>query len=146
MSIWVELEQGRDTFITIVRSLYNYSLFADELKLSPLPHWVRVTHLATSWNRNKNSLLSGIIEDLCSILSLELNKKRDELFSLTTQAFALSAMAGSNHCLSTEDAFLLGRWSVTIYIFCFRLSWQKRAYAIFIYRDVFKTGTRRTWI
>lgn len=146
MSVWVELEQGRDTFITTVRSLYHYSPFADELKFSPLTHWVRVTHLATGWNRNIKSLLSGIIEDLSSILPLELNKKRDELFSLTIQAFALSSMAGSDHCLSTEDAFLLGRWSVTIYIFCFRLSWQNGAYAIFIYRDVLKTGKRRTWI
>lgn len=148
MSVWVELEQERDTFITTVRSLYHYSPFADELKLSPLTHWVRVTHLATGWNRNMNSLLSGIIEDLCSILLLELNKK--EMSYLVWQYKLLPCLpwqAPTTAYLQRTHSWLACQVWRFIY-FALDLADRKglMLFFFFLYRDVLKRGKRRTWI
>lgn len=123
MNVWGGLENGEGRHYNSPEkwvSLYTFCRW-ENWGLGRLTRWAKVTHLAAGWNKFKLTVLSGIIEDLCLILPIELNKK--EISYLVWQyKLLLGLPRQTDHCLSAEDKFLLGRWSVTIYIFCFRLS------------------------
>lgn len=143
MSIWVQLAKGeshlsnnREKWV----SLFTFCRW--ELKLSSLTHGVKVAHVAASWNRCLSSLLSSIIEGPCFILPLELNKKEMSDFVIDNTSFCLVCHRSSDHCLTAEDASLLGSWSVTTEVLCFRLNWQQVAYALSLCTGTLQTEGR----
>ena len=142
MSVWVQLAKGVGHPSNNPEK--SASLLTNcrwELKLSSLIHGVKVAHLAAGWNRYLSSLFSGIIEGLGYIFPLELNKK--EMSYFVWQCELLPSLPWqSQPSLSTEDALLLGSWSVTTYVFCFGRNWQNVAYALSLYVGTLKTEGR----